>query len=400
MSKLADLKAEGEREDIIAAQEQSEKSSKGGDFPDYLRPEIELSKWFPKCGQKVGESVLNIFDIISYLNGEYAPLWGRRILNEEGKHVRSYTLPIWRHVKVGPGEEIVICPNKTFEKKHACPICEDYERQIDGVEYSKDENSPYQKIRTKLFPKYRNLYNVWVGSTNADIEKGIQVYDVSNWIMEKELLSLSKTKDGKEPIPFSSWSKKGRSVQFDYEKTGQNTTKIKGLKLVRRVDHEDAEGNEVLYEIPDDILEQAFCLDEIVLIHGDKGGGEIDWNENYQTLYEMHYGEKARAARVEKEEAKEISRQRGARTETKEEPVKDEPVRSGRGAASSDKGQREESGCPKGTFGKDNGKHNECSDCPIFDLCCDDHDRNWKEKELEKPKEEAPRSGRFGRNRS
>lgn len=394
MSKLSELKAAGSREELNQAQEEAKKAGSGGDFPDYLRSEIEVSKWGPKGGQKVGESVYNIFDIIPYMNGEYSYLWGR----EKGKRV--YTLIVWTHPKIGAGEGIVICPKKTFDKKyaHSCPICEDYERQIEGVEYSQEKNSEYQKIRTKLYPKQRCLYNVWVGTTQEDLEKGIQVFDASYFRYESKIQALAVTKSGRAPTPFADWEK-GKSISFSIKKTGQNTNDLEGLKFEERIESEDDDGNKKLYVIPDDILEQTLTLDEIVLIHGDKGGGEIDWNENYQTLYEMHYGEKARAARVEKEEAKEISRQRGTRTEIKEEPVKDEPVRSGRGAASSDKGQREESGCPVGTFGKDNGKHDECSECVIFDMCADDNDKNWKEKEQEKPKDESVRSGRFGRNR-
>jgi len=91
----------------------------------------------------------------------------------EKKGDYDYLLDIYIHFGIGANENTVVCPKKTYGKP--CPVCEEL------VDLYKEDKDEAQKITAKR----RCIYNV-IDLDNED--KGIQLFDVSHYLFEKELL--------------------------------------------------------------------------------------------------------------------------------------------------------------------------------------------------------------------
>ena len=78
-----------------------------------------------------------------------------------------FELTYWAHRNIGPNEDMVVCPAKTFGEK--CPICQDAARM-------KRDPDADEKIMKTLLPKKRQLWNV-IDRNNVDA--GIQIWDIS-----------------------------------------------------------------------------------------------------------------------------------------------------------------------------------------------------------------------------
>src|SRR5262249_29306439 len=106
-------------------------------------------------------------DIIPYEAGKGNPYADEGMFHYE----RTY----FCHKKVGPNEDTYICPAKTFGKP--CPICEERTR------LSRDPEAD-EAVLKSLRPKERQLWNVFVYD---QADKGVQVWDVSDWLFGKHL---------------------------------------------------------------------------------------------------------------------------------------------------------------------------------------------------------------------
>ncbi len=189
--------------------------------------------WSPKDGS-------HIIDIIPYEAGKYDPL--------TDKGDPTYTLELHVHRNVGPDNQIFLCLEKMYGKE--CPICEHRAKLFDK---GKDDAA------SKLWPKKRNVYNV-VCYDRGEEKKGVQIWDISFHYSEKHLLALSKRpmRGGKKTrtINFAD-EEEGKSVSFTIEpaKSKNDYPSYVGWTF----DDRD-------YEIDEDILDAAYCLDEMLHI--------------------------------------------------------------------------------------------------------------------------------------
>jgi len=175
----------------------------------------DLPLW--KCGN--GEHEI---DIIPYIAGNSDPdskikagMW-------------TYVLDIKVHYSVGVNNSAFVCL-RTFNEK--CPICEYRDELMEEEDYDED----YAK---RLRAKRRNIYNVVVLDEGKEEKKGVQIFDASQWLMERLLTPLTKTRKGRSGAPiggFDTYSaiEDGCSVSFVREGQQENTRFI-GHALIPR----------------------------------------------------------------------------------------------------------------------------------------------------------------------
>lgn len=260
----------------------------------------------------------------------------------------DYVLDIWIHSFVGAGNGSVLCLKKTFGKP--CPICEEQ------AVLRKSDDAEDDAVKA-LNPKRKCIYNV-VDLNNED--KGIQLFEVSHFLFEKEL--LEKVEGDDEFITFADLEE-GRSIEFraKKEKFGQfDFLKYKDFTFKKRSGYEE------------DVLEQTFPLDELLII------------PTYDKVKALFYGSGEEEGQEDESEEKEepkkktLSRKPASGEKEKEEEPKKKTLTRGKTAGSENKKEKEEtnSECPNGhSFGKDCDEHKDCKDCDAWESCANEQER-------------------------
>jgi hypothetical protein len=361
--------------DALKKRTQESSNRKSGGFISIFKSDLEdVSFW--KC--KEGDHTL---DIIPYYVGENDP---HVKLDEPG-----YVLELKVHQQIGPSEGSYICPAENFNKP--CPVCE-HRRVL------KQQGADDDDIKA-LYPKNRCVYNVVCYDTAEEEDKGVQVWEVSRWLSERYFTKLAKPKrrrggESTEPINFAS-PVGGKTIEFTREGTGATNTAYIGHSFLDRD-----------YDIEEDILDLAHCLDDLVIV------------PTYAELYEAYWGEELEedakeGKEEEKEEEKESKPRRGRgkkeekeekkeeeskprRGRKKEEKEEEEPKPRGRGK----KEEKEEIKCPGGgVFGIDIDTLDDCEDCDLWKPCAKENVKSKKEDDKEEKKEEKKEKGTTSRRR-
>lgn len=323
---MAKSRREQMREELDEAIEESEqRKDDSGKFGDYFKDDADIVKWKCEKGQ-------HIIDIIPYRAGENDPH------RAAGK--MQYVLDLWIHTNVGVTEDRVVCLSRNYKKP--CPICE-HQAELRAEEDYDEE------LVDKLNPKRRVIYNIICYDTAEEEDKGVQVWEVAYFFMEKKLLPLAKERRTGERIRFAD-PDNGKSVSFDV------VDKIygdkDGGKPRKGIDFEGHKLESRDYEILDQDLDDAHCLDEIIEIL------------EYDEIHKMYWGEDADEQEPVEEEKPSRSRERGRSRSTEGE---------------SESGNKCTHG---GSFGEDLNTMDECNMCDDYDDCF------AKNKELKKKEED------------
>ena len=339
MSKKYDRKAM--KEELIKRTQESDERKEGGDFSKYFKDDVEVG--FVKFGATKEDP--HIIDIIPFIAGDKMPDFMRV---KEGKP--AYYLDIYVHQNIGGGKAWIVCPAKNYGDD--CPICE----YINSLVKEGKEYDDYAEIA----PKRRCVYNIVNMSTVKEEKKGIQIWEASHKYSEKAIQAAAKSPRGGGSIPFSHPDKEvGQSISFSVDNDTYKT--VSGHKLVPRD-----------YDIEDDILEQAFQLDQIVKVLSYK---------DIKKVFE-------KASDENEEEGKEASEEKRTSRRPKEDDVDDDKISRNRG----DKKKDDE--CPEGLeFGVDIDSVDACADCDIYEECAKKADEI--EEQLKKDREKR-RSARRG----
>jgi hypothetical protein len=333
------------KQELLNRTKQSYDTKDGAVGNRYFDPDLDLPFFRP--GPTSGKP--HILDIIPFVAGPNFPTKTSSV--KEGEW--AYVLDLWVHKKVGPGKSTVVCPARNYGER--CPICEEIESLTNqGVEY---EDIPFSAKR-------QCCYNVWVVTNPESESKGVQIWDVSHRYSEKAIVSLAVSARDGGYIPFASPLKGiGRSLAFDVAKDKYKT--ISG----HRFEHRD-------YDVPTEILEAAYSLDQIIVIY------------SYEELEKILYGEggkpeNARTPDLPGDEGdpdlgEPISRTgrgkvfgRGQTTES-ETPAEKTTTGTPRGTKKSFAKTEEKETCPIGAkFGEDHDQYQECADCELFKKCAE-----------------------------
>lgn len=195
-----------------------------------FRDDIDFEIYRPKAGK-------HIIDIIPYKAGEND--------NVVDPGDDTYTFAYISHrIGVNNGIE-VICPGM-YDKP--CPVCE----MVNGMDWDTEED-----LIKQYKAKKRNLYNVVVHTSKEEKAKGIQVFDVPNFYFESQIVEIAivAARDGEdETIIDFAHTKKGKSIRWTI-KAGKPFDEWKGYAFLDRN-----------YKIDKEIVRQAYCLDELVVI--------------------------------------------------------------------------------------------------------------------------------------
>lgn len=187
-----------------------------------------------KC--KEGEHILDIIPFLAGPNHHQV---------REGEP--TYLLDIWVHQKVGMDENDVVCLARNYNDP--CPICE----YINAQRLNKDLDEEAEEALKALNPKRRCLYNIICYDSTREESRGIQLWEVAHFLFEKKILSVARHPRGGGFVPFSS-PNNGKSIYFEREGSGITNTQYLGHKFIERQS-----------EVTDEILEEAYILDELVI---------------------------------------------------------------------------------------------------------------------------------------
>lgn len=323
----------------------TENSAKTGDsflYGNIFKPEIETE--YPLWYAKGGEHTLCI---IPYMAGDKDP--DNKI--KEGDF--TYTLTILVHYGIGINEDNIVCP-RTYGDR--CPICE-YRKEL-------IKNEGEEDLIKALNAKTRCIYNVWVFDNETEINKGVQIWDSSHYLFQRQLVALAKHPRGGGHINFASPFEDGCAVFF--ERVGENIgTKYVGMKLFPR---EEILGPEYK-EIPEEILDSACCLDQAIELlnyetikdkfmsgvsaSGSDSQEEIIELDSDEEEYEDEEAEEDRDEELEEDMEEDYE-------ETEEDDILDLDEEEG----------SEEAGCPEGgVIGEDFQTFDSCDECDLYDDC-------------------------------
>ena len=319
-------------------QKSYEKRDDTGQFKSIFVDDPILKFWKPTSAE-------HIIDIIPYFAGSNDPEL------KEGE--QTHVLIIFVHYDVGVNKDAFVCPARNYNQP--CPICE-YREDL------RREEDYDEELVKSLNPKKRSIYNVVVLDSPKEEAKGVQVFDVAHWYMEKHLSALAKVPDrnaggragaANRYVPFSSLDH-GMSVAFEKKGSKRNTEYI-GHKFVERG-----------YSISDEVASQAIPLDNYVVI------------SSYEELKEAFYGSEGTMA-PEEEAVHETSAPtlRTRRAEPKPAPEEEppppeehpEPTLKPR-ARPQPAGTGVVYECPAGgKFGEDCEKLEACNGCDLWEPC-------------------------------
>ena len=205
-----------------------------------------------KDNQSGGRGVLNFseYDDISFFKPEKGNTYQIDVLPfiiETDKHPQGfepgdqdYVLDYWAHFGVGPQSKSFLCLNKTYGKR--CPICEIVDQLWKEKDPDKDE---IQSIKAKR----RVLYNVI--DLNSE-DKGTQLFSVSHWLFEKELLDEAENSE----IDTFADLEEGKTISFRAVKGA-----FKDTVAFKKFDFEDRDE-----EYDEEIFDSVYPLDALLVV--------------------------------------------------------------------------------------------------------------------------------------
>lgn len=333
------------------SQESYDKKDDTGRYGTFFRAKSELGdKEFWKCGEAEHQ-----IDIIPWIAGSNYPSKNYKIAEGD----IAIVLDLWVHYNVGPNEDSVVCPARNYG--NPCPICE-HVNQL-----RKEEDSDDDVIKEKL-PKRRSIYQIVCYDSNDEEAKGVQIWDVAHYFMERHLTELSQKPKRGGFIPYAD-PDEGKQVYFKRKGQGQFNTEYMAHQFLDRD-----------YVIDDGILDSTISLDEAIVVlsyeelRNKYWGGEDTPATGPDEEEEQPTTKPARAAKrapVQKEpeeeeapqEEKEPEEQPKPRTRVRKQPAQEEESDGGK--------------CPAGgVFGKDIDKPlPECDNCEVWDDCAAEADR-------------------------
>ncbi len=329
------------------AEQQAGKNKGLNDFESYFEVPEGVSQWTTKPG-KGAEGTDYGFDIIPFVAGSKYPTNGYNIRQGD----LAYVLDVWVHFKVGPMNKPVVCPLKNYG--FPCPVCEKrVEVLAERGQMEKDEFKKFKKENSFLYPSRRVMYNVIVRSDEKEEKKGIQVYEISHFFMEKKLQESAKKPRGGGLIPYPD-PDEGKTIWMNFALAGEDNWSV-GVPQF-----EDRQ-----YVITDEEIENAQSLDELLVIY------EYDDIAEMMKVKTFHVADEDSGQENNREEDPPIVVNRRKPPVKQQEEVKEKVGEDSGDQVNTTTGEVVQSGiCPYGCeFGTDYDGYTECDTCRISDDC-------------------------------
>lgn len=205
-----------------------------------------------------------------------------------------YEKTFFVHNQVGPNNDRVICPRKTFDE--ACPICEAASR------LQKDPDADEDFVKG-LWPRERQL---WLVVDVKDRDKGVMVWDVSYHLFGKQLddfLGFSDEEDNYDRFYFLD---DGLTVKVGFtEKTfaGRAYYEMASIEMRERQE-----------QYPDEVLVELPSLDDLII------------HPTYEELAKLFDQEEESAAEEQADEEESPKRRLPTRPKAPSNPKEPEDV--------------------------------------------------------------------------
>jgi hypothetical protein len=321
-------------EQLLERRKESYATNEGGlKFGSIIGAE-GVSEWWCKEGE-------HLIDILPYIAGANNP--EKKIKQGDVSDHATYYV----HKNVGANDGMFVCPLANFGKP--CPICE----------YSKElrEEGAEDDVWKALKPKRMTVYNVVVYDDAKEEAKGVQIWVVAHWNMERHLNVLAQKPRGGGKVLFSH-PDQGKSISFKRAGSGKDNTQYLGHNFQER------EVDGVPYAIPDELLDATYCLEEIVHV--------ADFDE----ISAAFFGSKGN---------------KGVKPVEEDEEVVAEIVEiKTRGRVAKPKPEKPE------CFGIEIDQIDDCSNCDLYDDCMVENEKEQPAPEPE-PEPEKPKTTLRGR---
>lgn len=336
-------KAEKFKDDLEKRHKESgERKDEGMSSDIFLHDKLKeympngVNIWRPELGA-------HEIDIIPYLAGSQHPR------DPEGRP--SYCVDVWVYQRVGALGLQFVSPARMY--KQTDPILEHIRRE----DLTKDQ---FKKVAAKR----RVIYLIWCHDTPEEEEKGIQIWDVAHFYMEKNIERIAAKAEVGGYVKFSHHDT-GKRIAFDIVSEG------------KWVDENNIERDSISYlghcfinrpgdgKIPDKILDTNFPLDEV-----------INMKPSYNDIYTAFHGKPPVEGETSAPEEKSRLVRKGppVTVDTSTPPDPANEVQGPTDDIPDDQTQAEEAigACPHGgTWGIDNEKKDECNACELWDPCSD-----------------------------
>ena len=199
------------------------------------------------------------------------------------------------HRNVGPEEKTVVCL-KSIGKR--CPVCEEYARLKKDADADPD-------TAEALKPKFRYLYNV---QDILDVEKGIQIWDISEALFQRAL--DKEIKDGDDKLACFAEIEDGLVVVARFESKSLGGRDFLSCDRVDFKDRDEALEKSILKEAIDlDTLLITYSYDDLkaILMGADE---EADAKSKDEDEEEEEEKPKRKAKVVDEEEEEEAPKKR------------------------------------------------------------------------------------------
>ena len=275
----------------------------------------------------------------------------------------DYVMDIWTHRMVGPSESTLICLKKTFGKP--CPVCEQSEAL---------RKQGKEKEANELKSSRRVFYNV------EDIKNKpgeLQVFEVSHFLFEKELIDEARGDDGDEGFTEFADPDTGREIRFRVQKISRG-----GFEFNEYKSFSFSERDEPLDEA---LLDGAISFDEIMSIptyeeaqsilfgaDDDEGGDNDDDPDDDEDEKPAKKPPKPDTKPKKPARDDDDEDERPAKKPSKPACDEDDDDEDERPAKKPEKGDGKKPAgkCPYGhKWGADCDQHDDCDDCDQWDKC-------------------------------
>lgn len=327
----------------------AEKRKKGGGFGHLLTQGLDV--FSPEMDSKIE------MDILPYLVSikNHPDRDDDSGIAVEGSY--WYKRPFKFHRNVGAGNTSEICLQSIGKK---CPICE-YREKLKKDEAAEDD------IKA-LRPSERNLYAIVITKIDGKKqERKIQLFEFSDYLFQERFEEQLSDKDGFEtfPDPFN-----GCTISIKFAENNLGGNKYPDPTRFDFVTRKEQYDQEFVDEVPD--LEECLRILSYKELK-DKFFEEPEDDEDEETEEEAPKKRNKKSEPVKaKRKAKPV--EEDEEDEDEEEPEEDDEDEEEPEEKPSKKKQevkrKKELDCEYGhTFGKDNGKFDDCDDCELWNEC-------------------------------
>lgn len=328
-----------------------------------------------------------VFDFLPFPVSKAHPKYDKLKKAFGGEDPLDWMLTLTFHrIKTPIGEFKVICPKMNFGEP--CPFCERKQDLLN--EYGVRDKSSFHNLSSDVKAEIKSLNETerdfFLVRNHADGK--VYVMEYSNYMFGQHLKKkLARSRRGDSNIILAHPGKNGYSLEFFIEpsemKDNRGNPIIGPINEMEFITRKEAIDPEILESLPAlDKYIKKYTYDELEsMLDGTFFAGGNDDDDEDTDDEDGQYAGLASTVEDTDDEDEEPAPRRKRRTEPEpeEEPAAEvDPEEARRERRRKRRAQKPETpACPAGgTFGKDTDLYDECDDCPVYDKCAEEYEKN------------------------